>query len=48
MKTIPDARQGEVIIVTDGRGMETESRELAVGMDGDSGVGVGVDGVAMR
>jgi hypothetical protein len=31
----------------DGQGMEMESRELAVGMDGDSGAGTGMDGAVM-
>jgi hypothetical protein len=30
----------------DGRGTETESRELAAGVDGSSGAGTGVDGAA--
>jgi hypothetical protein len=33
--------------VTDGLGMGMESRELAVGVHGNSGAGTGVDGTAM-
>jgi hypothetical protein len=35
-------------IVTDGRGTETESKELAAGVDGDSGAGTGTDRSATR
>jgi hypothetical protein len=35
-------------VVTDGRGTGTESRELAAGVDRNSGAGTGVDGVAAR
>jgi hypothetical protein len=34
--------------ITDGRGMETESKELTAGMDRDLGAGMGMDGVATR
>jgi hypothetical protein len=34
--------------ITDGRGTGTESRELAAGVDGNSGAGMGLDGTAMR
>jgi hypothetical protein len=34
--------------VMDGWGMGMESRELAVGVDGNSGAGMGLDGMAMR
>jgi hypothetical protein len=33
--------------ITDRRGMGMESRELTVGMDGNSGAGMGMDRVAM-
>jgi hypothetical protein len=36
------------LYVTDGRGTETESRELAAGVDGNSGAGTGMDGPAAR
>jgi hypothetical protein len=38
----------ELVAVADGRGTETESKELAAGVDGDSGAGTGVDGAATR
>jgi hypothetical protein len=34
--------------IRDGRGMGTESRELAVGVDGNSGAGTGLDVMATR
>jgi hypothetical protein len=34
--------------ITDGQETEMESRELAAGMDGDSGAGTGADGVVTR
>jgi hypothetical protein len=42
------SNKGWQLSITDRGGMGIESRELAAGVDGDSGVGAGLDGIVMQ